>query len=31
LWLLARVSCFRITEILLIIGNIFEMMGGYWQ
>jgi hypothetical protein len=30
-WLLARVSCFQITEILLVIGNIFEMMEGYWQ
>jgi hypothetical protein len=30
-WLVARVLCFQITEILLFIGNIFERMEWYWQ
>ena len=28
-WLVARVSCFQITEILLCIGNIFSSRWGY--
>jgi hypothetical protein len=30
-WLVAWVSCFQITEMLLIIGNIFDRMGRDWQ
>jgi hypothetical protein len=30
-WLVARVSCFQITEMLLFIGKIFDTMERYWQ
>src|SRR5687768_10942734 len=30
-WLVARVSCFPITEMLLFIGNIFDIMERDWQ